>query len=313
MGRVKFLGMNKYLPQIILPKEKTKLFMEWYKKDLYNEDNIPEVFSEGYLFIDLSEFIKIIPLSIFDLDSKKLALQKELIEEIKDRYNSAIMYFKFIGNNKLKLIAYSKNTKECIGRADEFDYSIIKQERFIQTIRMKISGNESLYKDVDEDLIINLKDLKDNSKYNLEEIKISSCNDVLNNFGSKWFNTCIYLLTSSFWYLTSIKDEKEKENLINRNYVDNIDCNYKNKKRHYRNRVRNITTPIYDLSNMKSLSINKLVARKKGWKISYEFSVRGHYRHYKSGKIVFIKPFEKGKGLEIKQNIIRLNPIERRK
>ena len=61
---------------------------------------------------------------------------------------------------------------------------------------------------------------------------------------------------------------------------------------------------------MKNTDVKKLVARKKGWKISCEFQVRGHYRHYKSGKVVFVKPFEKGKGLEAKNAVIKLMPKE---
>lgn len=310
MEKIEILEINKHLPQIILPKEKSKLFIEWYKKDLYDEDNIPEVFNEGYFFVDVSEFIKIVTLSIFDLDSRKLALQKELVEAIRKRYDLAIVYFKFIGDNKLKLVAYSQNTKERIGKSDNFDCSIIKQERFMQKIKMQLTGNEDLYKNADEDLIIDLKDLKDNLRYNPEAVNMPTFNGVLSNFGSKWFNTCVYLLISSFWYLASIKDEREKENLISERYVDNTSYRHKNHKKYHNSMVRNITTPIYDLSKTKPLDVNKLVARKRGWKISCEFSVRGHYRHYKSGKTIFIKSFEKGKGLEVKQNIIRLNPSD---
>ena len=310
MEKIKVLEMNKHLPQIILPKEKAKLFIEWYKKDLYDEDNIPEVFNEGYFLVDLNEFIHIKTLNIFELDSKKLAMQNELVEALRKRYDSAVIYFKFIGNGKLKLVVYSGQTEEYIGKADEFDCAIIKRERAIQQMSRIITGNENLFKNVDEDLIIDLQDLKNNVRYNPNEINITTFNGVLSNFGIKWLNTCVYLLISSFWYLASIKDEKEKENLISKNYVENGNRHIHKNKRTYNNRVRNITTPIYDLNKMKPLDVNRLVARKRGWKISCEFSVRGHYRHYKSGKTVFIKPFEKGKGLEIKQNIIRLNPSD---
>lgn len=30
----------------------------------------------------------------------------------------------------------------------------------------------------------------------------------------------------------------------------------------------------------------------------HAFSVRGHYRHYKSGKVVFVQPYEKNTGKE---------------
>lgn len=34
----------------------------------------------------------------------------------------------------------------------------------------------------------------------------------------------------------------------------------------------------------------------KHWTVNHEFSVRGHYRHYKSGKVVWIPEFTKGSG-----------------
>lgn len=45
-------------------------------------------------------------------------------------------------------------------------------------------------------------------------------------------------------------------------------------------------------------AINPTVASKirskKIVRVAECWSVRGHYRHYKSGKVVYIKPFEKG-------------------
>ncbi len=41
-------------------------------------------------------------------------------------------------------------------------------------------------------------------------------------------------------------------------------------------------------------------------KCIYSFDVRGHYRHYKSGKTVFIKPFEKNKGKPKKDTIYKI-------
>ena len=36
------------------------------------------------------------------------------------------------------------------------------------------------------------------------------------------------------------------------------------------------------------------------------WDVKGHFRHYKSGKVVYIEPFEKGKGKEKKDKEYRL-------
>ena len=64
-------------------------------------------------------------------------------------------------------------------------------------------------------------------------------------------------------------------------------------KKHHNN--RNITTPIYNLVDKRATTVERLIKKRNGWTISHSFQVRGHYRHYKNGKVVFINPYKKGK------------------
>ena len=43
-----------------------------------------------------------------------------------------------------------------------------------------------------------------------------------------------------------------------------------------------------------SPTVASKIRSKKIVRVAECWSVRGHYRHYKSGKVVYIKPFEKG-------------------
>jgi hypothetical protein len=127
----------------------------------------------------------------------------------------------------------------------------------------------------------------------------------------KWSALCVYLVIGALWYLASIQHVRTNENNeIGRTETMRTNKSHGNGARRNDNYIRNITAPIYDFGTIRATNVQKLISRKKGWKISYEFQVRGHYRHYKSGKVVFINPYEKGKGLETRRTALRLNPEE---
>ena len=87
------INIDDKLPKIVMPKEKTKMFLDWYKNDLCNEDKFPVVFNEGYFSVDISEFIKIKTVSILELDSKSFEVQNELISELRKDYNNILLHF----------------------------------------------------------------------------------------------------------------------------------------------------------------------------------------------------------------------------
>ena len=295
------INIDDKLPKIVMPKEKTKMFLDWYKNDLCNEDKFPVVFNEGYFSVDISEFIKIKTVSILELDSKSFEVQNELISELRKDYNNILLHFKVLNESSFSLDVFSEQTRTRLGEIKKITISEINSLRKTENLRIEIAktmGVDIDIKDVDEDLILDLPKLRNLYK--------GTNTDILKDFSMKVASLCQYLLISSFWYLASIKDTKE-ETLVKR--TDSIK-EIKTKKHNNRVNVRKLTTPIYDFGNIKNTNVNKLVARKKGWKISCEFQVRGHYRHYKSGKVVFIKSFEKGKGLEAKNTVIKLMPKE---
>ena len=84
----------------------------------------------------------------------------------------------------------------------------------------------------------------------------------------------------------------------------------KHKERHARNHNGNNpsgksfqkqanSVQVISLNSLRFKTANKKVANvlksKKVHRITESWSVRGHYRHYKSGKVIFIESFEKGK------------------
>ena len=69
-----------------------------------------------------------------------------------------------------------------------------------------------------------------------------------------------------------------------------------------------ITTPMYDMNKIRIVHVDKLKARKKGWTYSHAFEVHGHYRHYRTGKTIFIEPYIKGKGKEFKRQTLIVSP-----
>jgi hypothetical protein len=291
------LNIDSKLPKIVMPKEKAKMFLDWYKNDLCNEDKFPVVFNEGYFSVDISEFIKIKTVSILELDSKSFQVQNELISELRKEYDNIILKFVVLSQESFSIEMYSEQTMRKLGQSKKITLERIKNIRETENLRKKLFSDMDI-KDVDEDLMIDLPKLK--------RLYSGTEKNILEEFSIKVASLCQYLLISSFWYLASIKNTKE-ETLVKR--ADSIKEIKTNKHKNGIN-VRKLITPIYDFGCMKNTDVKKLVARKKGWKISCEFQVRGHYRHYKSGKVVFVKPFEKGKGLEAKNAVIKLMPKE---
>ena len=45
------------------------------------------------------------------------------------------------------------------------------------------------------------------------------------------------------------------------------------------------------MGKVKVVKVEHLQKRKAGWTYSHSFQVHGHYRHYKSGKVIFVKEF----------------------
>lgn len=272
----KKLRINKKIPQIILPKEKNDCFIEWYDKDLRFQDKIPNSFNRGYLFIEST---------LYNKEQLNEEYYKKLFKEIAKVYKTT---YRNIENLFLDYIDKTKNTIVYF----EFEGNFLNLEIYL---------NNMLYHKVELDLT-----KTDNSKPNLTllEIQTKLYNEG-KTFQELYSHYCLILLTCCLWYLaTSTKRTKYyRENKTQPYYYEKKEIiNVK------RNRV--ITTPIYDMNKIRRVKVEGLIKRRKGWTYSHSFEVHGHYRHYKSGKVIFINPYIKGKGKEeITQKII-LKPKE---
>lgn len=49
------MKLNKKLPQIVIPRDKLVMFMDWWDNDIRYENHVPKAFEEGYLIYKLPE------------------------------------------------------------------------------------------------------------------------------------------------------------------------------------------------------------------------------------------------------------------
>lgn len=111
--------------------------------------------------------------------------------------------------------------------------------------------------------------------------------EAYNNFAIRnisYLITCLWFITTSASNTKYIYDDlKPVVTKRHKGIVKTSDTRY-------------IRTPIYDIGKVREIKVERLITRKKGWTYTHSFQVRGHYRHYKSGKVIFVHPFIKGTG-----------------
>lgn len=192
-------------------------------------------------------------------------------EFIKKKYNTTI-YFRFINTNKLHIEIYD-NENEL--------FSIINIEYG------------------DKNGIIKVEDTIEDVPKNLQIIQQNIIN-IINKFNLSILITVLwYIATSSTRtkYIYEIPKVKNTDINLNKHIINVKD-------------TKILTGTIYDLRKVKNVNTNVLNKRKEGWSYSHSFEVHGHYRHYKSGKVIFINPFIKGKNKPLKNQSIILQPKE---
>ena len=283
------LFINKRLPYIKLPKEKIELFTKWYNVDLRDLEELPKVFEEGYLEIDTSDYISVKMPTIFDIKSEEKFNQlKELYNKVAITYSKMIIHFEIKTDNIINTTGYYGDGNYAFRRI-EFN---IKEDDIIKKIRQSVSGisdrEDKYLPEINDRLVLDLL-----SSNTMEDMKA-----VQDEFNRKLGDSCLGLLISVVWYLATNKSEKY---IVNHTQIIESDSNV-NKKHNTKSRDRYIRTPIYELVDKQQPTIDKLIKRRNGWTISHSFQVRGHYRHYKNGKIVFIKSYKKGKELDNFEN-----------
>lgn len=258
------------VPKIYLPKEKINMFLDWYDQDLRFQNEIPQALDEGYIFVE-NNFIK------FD--------EEKIKEDIKRKAKNFHTTYNMI--------------KKAIQMLEEETKNVVVHFKFIEDsikVLCFIDKRQIAYLDY------NLKSDDVPTFETAKEILIKSTEFEYEGIIYSYNLLCLFVAV--MWYLattTNIKRYKyEIERYIPRNNAKKKVVQIKDK--------RIITTPIYDLAKIKTIKVDKLIQHRKGWTYSHSFGVCGHFRHYKNGKVIFIKPFIKGKNKEKQVQDIILNP-----
>ena len=270
------LRINKKLPQIVLPQNKNNYFIEWYDNDLRFQDTIPNSFEKGYLFLE------------GDLYSEKQLEDndfKELFKTLAKLYETT---YRIVENSFKHYIEIIKST-------------IIYFEFNNNFLNLDIYLENKLFNKLELDL-----SKTDKTKPNLTLLEMQKkLYEEGKNYQEVYSYYCLILLECCLWYIaTTTKTTKYYRQEKAPSYV------YEKKEVINVKRNRTISTPIYDMNKIKKIKIEGLIKRRKGWTYSHSFQVHGHYRHYQDGKVIFIKPYIKGKGKEEIVQRITLNPKE---
>lgn len=270
----KTLKIDKHLPQIVLPYKKNKMFIDWWNSDIRFEKSVPHSFDEGYLIVETTDS------SMDEMLDKFKSLIKEMAKSFKTTYRNIENQFKTFLEISKRLTLYFKFSDD--------DYLFIEtygnDNKIFSTMSCKIGDNDEPEQEI-------------SSNHNISDIK--ALDDIMNNINYK----SLALLISCLWYIaTTSRTTKyiyEKKTPVvakrHKNVVKVSD-------------TKTITTPIYDMNKIRVVKVESLSTRKKGWTYSHAFQVHGHYRHYKSGKVVFINSFIKGKNKDFKAQTITINP-----
>ena len=252
------LKINKRLPQIHIEQKQIDLFIEWWNKDIRFQQTIPHSFEEGYLKCDLNLNIDINKFKdLIKQSAKEYKTTYRVMENTFKDFISMIehttIHFKFINNNEVYLNTYDKNNN-IISRI-EFEYGEDK-------------------KDFEEEFTYD-------KMYNIMN-KSNNSDDLM--FGFNLLYTIIFV--TSIWYIATTRNTTK--------YV------YEQKTPIITSRKKNIvkvsdtkviSTPIYDISKIKTKKVEGLIKHRKGWTYSHAFQVHGHYRHYKDGKVIFVNSY----------------------
>lgn len=271
------LKINKRLPQIHIEQKQIDLFIEWWNKDIRFQQTIPHSFEEGYLKcalnlnIDVNKFKDIIKQSA-KVYKTTYRVMENTFKDFISMIEHTTIHFKFINNNEVYLNTYDKNNN-IISRI-EFEYGEDK-------------------KDFEEEFTYD-------KMYDIMN-KSNNSDDLM--FGFNLLYTIIFV--TSIWYIATTRNTTK---YVYEQKTPIITSRKKNIVRVSDTKV--ISTPIYDISKIKTKKVEGLIKHRKGWTYSHAFQVHGHYRHYKDGKVIFVNSYIKGKDKEFKPQTIELKPKE---
>lgn len=251
---------------------------KWFDEDISKETIVPHTFEEGYLIFEDADTLDDKANEEIKYIAKKTHAIYRKVEDMYKMLNGkeTILYFKFLSDSELYIERYT-------------DKLLIQKGKYRveQITSMKIDAINFLWK-------IQVELLGWTEKTAQEYLKSKT-------------DYCVAMLVATLWYIATTKSTKYIHEEVAFPLVRQQDKKAKTIKEIT---SKKITTSIYDLGKTKIVSLEMLKKRKKGWSYSHAFSVRGHFRHYKSGKVTFVKSFVKCKDLETKDTEIIISPKE---
>ena len=275
------LRINPLLPNIIISKDKINLFVDWYNKDIRFQKELPHTFEKGYIRIKSMLFSA--DISNYNIFIKALAKQynktyrqiENMLKLYVDGINDVTVYFEFKGDMF-------------------YNYIYRKDGKILSKAEARIGDNKQPSPEITLTRLSN----NDINKLNNEQEFIDDVQNKFNYF-------CLAICSTCLWYLaTTTKTTKYK-------YKEKPKEEYNpNKRVVYVKENKNVTTPIYNLDNIKIKTVDRLINKREGYTYSHSFQVHGHYRHYKDGKVIFINSYIKGKDKPFKRQNIIINPKE---
>lgn len=275
------LRINPLLPNIIISKDKINLFVDWYNKDIRFQKELPHTFERGYIRIKSMLFNT--DISNYNVFIKALAKQynktyrqiENMLKLYIDGINDVTVYFEFKDNMF-------------------YNYIYKKDGKILSKAEAQIGDNKQPSPEITLTSLSN----NDINKLNNEQEFVDDVQNKFNYF-------CLAICSTCLWYLaTTTKTTKYK-------YKERPKKEYNpNKRVVYVKENKNVTTPIYNLDNIKIKTVDRLINKREGYTYSHSFQVHGHYRHYKDGKVIFVNSYIKGKDKPFKHQNIIINPKE---
>ena len=264
------------MQRIKIPRKVLPMLEKWFDEDISKETSVPHTFEEGYLIFEDADTLDDNAREEIKYIARKTHAIYRKVESLYQTLNGkeTILYFKFLNDNELYLERYT-------------DRMLIQKGKYRIGGVTSLKANDVLWK-------MQVELIGWTEKTAQEYLKSKS-------------NYYAAILVATLWYMATTKSTKYIHNTV---AFPLVRQSTKKAQRISEVTRRKITTSIYDLGKTRVVSLEMLKKRKKGWTYSHAFNVRGHYRHYKSGKVIFVKPFVKCKNLEIKDTEIIVSPKE---
>lgn len=274
----KVLKMDKHLPQIIVPANKIKMFIDWWNSDIRFESTIPKAFNSGYIIIETN--------------AEDLKYSEDKYKDIIKRVAKTLhLSYRTVENEFISFLDISKTTTMYFTFTSENSMYV---ETYMADGTIASSSNFGFGQTDEPEKPINL----DNPICDILDKQLDSLMNELNYHNLAILISCLWYIATTTKSTKYIYEKKSPQVTSRHKNVVNVSD------------TKTINTPIYDMNKIRVVKTESLVSRKKGWTYSHSFEVHGHYRHYKSGKVIFIEPYIKGQNKEFKSQVITLSPSE---